>query len=238
VAASLPPLYLLADSQLLFWKPGGEYWLASIGGAAGAAGAPRRAAYIGASNGDRPEFYGLFESAMDQIGVMDRRMIRSAFPSADERFLATADIILLAGGDAGIGWTVLADTGMKDLIARRFAEGAALIGVSAGAMHLGKYGMSERGMSERDSSAPALFQTLGFCPFIVATHDEARNWQSLTRAVEVSKGAASGLAIRSGAGVVYHADGTIAPVRYPAHELRWVDAAVEWRCVPVGQDRV
>jgi hypothetical protein len=36
---------------------------------------PLNAAYIGASNGDRPEFYGIFEAAVDAIGITDRRMI-------------------------------------------------------------------------------------------------------------------------------------------------------------------
>src|ERR1700722_17803817 len=55
------PLYLLADSQLLFWKRQDRPLLdASLDGLA--RDTPVSAAYIGASNGDRPEFYGIFEA--------------------------------------------------------------------------------------------------------------------------------------------------------------------------------
>ncbi|MDT5257331.1 MAG: hypothetical protein QOD10_2411 [Mycobacterium sp.] len=51
------PLYLLADSQLLFWKRQDRLLLATaLDGLA--RDTPVSAAYIGASNGDRPEFYG------------------------------------------------------------------------------------------------------------------------------------------------------------------------------------
>ncbi|EUA33784.1 hypothetical protein I552_4563 [Mycobacterium xenopi 3993] len=75
---SFQPLYLLADSQLLFWKRQGRLLLeTAIEGLAGDS-APR-AAYIGASNGDRPEFYGIFEAAVDAIAIANRRMIDSSF---------------------------------------------------------------------------------------------------------------------------------------------------------------
>ena len=72
------PLYLLADSQLLFWERRGRLLLdAAVDGLA--RDTPLSAAYIGASNGDRPEFYGIFEAAVDAIGITDRRMIDSSF---------------------------------------------------------------------------------------------------------------------------------------------------------------
>ncbi|MGH3553348.1 MAG: peptidase, partial [Mycobacterium sp.] len=77
-APQLQPLYLLADSQLLFWRRQGRLLLeAALDGLA--RDTPLRAAYIGASNGDRPEFYGIFEAAVDAIGISDRRMIDSLF---------------------------------------------------------------------------------------------------------------------------------------------------------------
>jgi hypothetical protein len=57
--SQLKPLYLLADSQLLFWKRR-DRLLLEAGLDAVARDAPLSAAYIGASNGDRPEFYGIF----------------------------------------------------------------------------------------------------------------------------------------------------------------------------------
>ena len=62
-APQLQPLYLLADSQLLFWKRQDRLLLeAALDGLA--RDTSLSAAYIGASNGDRPEFYGIFEAAV------------------------------------------------------------------------------------------------------------------------------------------------------------------------------
>ena len=73
-APQLQPLYLLADSQLLFWKRHDRPLLdAALDGLP--RDTPLSAAYIGASNGDRPEYYGIFEAAVDAIGITDRRMI-------------------------------------------------------------------------------------------------------------------------------------------------------------------
>lgn len=224
--AARSPIYLLADSQLLFWRDGESLFLESIRRAG--LSSPR-AAYLGASNGDRLEFYRLFESAMDQIGVTDRRMIRSAFPPEEAAFLAQADIILLAGGDPDAGWLVLSSTGMRTILARRHAEGATLIGVSAGAMHLGAYGWTER-----DATAADVWPALACCPFAVSSHDEQRDWQSLTATVASLRGVASGLAIRSGGGVICHADGSLQAVRYPAQEFLWIDNAVQRRDVSVS----
>jgi len=46
------------------------------------------AAYIGASNDDNPDYHSIFESAMESIGIEDRRMISSSL-SSDE---AEADV--------------------------------------------------------------------------------------------------------------------------------------------------
>ena len=117
----LQPLYLLADSQLLFWERRGRLLLeAAVDGLA--RDTPLSAAYIGASNGDRPEFYGIFEAAVDAVGITDRRMIDSSFGPDDRAFLERAKLIVLAGGDVRLGWNTFEKTGMKDVILRRYAE--------------------------------------------------------------------------------------------------------------------
>lgn len=82
---SVQPLYLLADSQLLFWKRQDRLLLESACDGL-APDTPLAAAYIGASNGDRPEFYEIFAAAADASGISDRRMIDSAFGPADRAF--------------------------------------------------------------------------------------------------------------------------------------------------------
>src|SRR5262245_35214428 len=116
----LQPIYLFADSQLLFWRSNGTLFLASIRGRI-VHDAPK-AAYIGASNGDDPQFYSIFEAAMECIGIRDCRMILSSFTSIDESFVNEADIILLAGGDVERGWKVFNQVGLAELIIKRYRE--------------------------------------------------------------------------------------------------------------------
>ncbi|KKC06593.1 peptidase [Mycobacterium nebraskense] len=213
-ATQLQPLYLLADSQLLFWRGPDRLLLeAALDGLA--RDTPLSAAYIGASNGDRPEFYEIFEAAVDAVGITDRRMIGSSFGWADRAFLEGAQLIVLAGGDVRLGWKTFEESGMKDVILSRYAQGAVLVGISAGAVQLGSYGIVET----PESGVPELFDVFNLVPMVIDTHDERAEWARLTRTIESLQGAATGLGIPSGGGVIVHANTTIEPLRRPAHRF-------------------
>ncbi len=141
-------------------------------------------------------------------------MIRAAFGSADRDFLHEADLILLAGGDVERGWKVLVETGMREQIADRYARGAALIGVSAGAIHLGSHAVLERSDGSHE-----LGTMLGLVPMIVDVHDEARDWTKLAGTIELLEGAARGIGIPSGGGLVCHANSMVEALRHSAHEF-------------------
>lgn len=218
---NLRPLYLLADSQLLFWKQH-ERLLLETAVDDLARDAPLSAAYIGASNGDRPEFYDIFEAAMDAVGIADLHMVDSCFGQDDRAFLERARVIVLAGGDVRIGWNVFESTGMADVIRTRFTQGAVLVGISAGAIQLGRYGIVERA----ESVAPELLDVFGLVPAIIDTHDEHSGWSRLSGAIDALQGAATGIGIPSGGGIIVHDDATVEPLRHPAHELRYEEAGV------------
>ncbi|ORV99778.1 Type 1 glutamine amidotransferase-like domain-containing protein [Mycobacterium kyorinense] len=214
MTATLPqlqPLYLLADSQLLFWERHNRLLLdAALDGLAW--DTPFSAAYIGASNGDRPEFYEIFEAAVEAVGITDHRMIASSFDTDDRGFLERAELIVLAGGDVRRGWDTFEKTGMKDVILDRYTQGAILVGISAGAVQLGRYGIV--GESE-------LLDVFKLAPVVIDTHDERSEWARLSRTIESLQGGATGLGLPSGGGVVVHPDLTIEPLRRPAHEFRF-----------------
>ena len=217
----LQPLYLLADSQLLFCKRHDRLLLeAALDGLA--PDAPPSAAYVGASNGDRPEFYEIFEAAMDAVGIADRRMIDSSFDRADRAFLESAQLIILAGGDVRLGWNTFERTGMKDVILDRYAEGAVLVGISAGAIQLGRHGIVEA----PESVGADVFDAFNLVPMVIDVHDERNQWVRLSRTIRALHGAATGLGIPSGGGAIVHADTTIEPLRRPAHEFRFDGANV------------
>jgi cyanophycinase-like exopeptidase len=205
---------LLADSQLLFWKRDDRLLLAdALDGVA--QDAPVSAAYIGASNGDRPEFYEIFEAAMDALGITDRRMIDSSFGPADRVFLDHARFIVLAGGDVRLGWNTFEKTGMNDVILDQYAQGALLVGVSAGAVQLGRYGIVET----PDTEETELLDVFDLVPLVIDAHDERAGWTRLARAIQTLKGSVTGLGIPSGGGVIVHTDGAIETLRRPAHRL-------------------
>jgi cyanophycinase-like exopeptidase len=207
-----PPVYLLADSELLFWKSQGKPFLDSIRPFLGSE--MPKAAYIGASNGDVEEFYSIFEAAMDGIDVGQRRMIRSSPSSGDRDFLKEAHVIVLAGGDVLRGWKIFVETGLREEIIARHQGGAVLIGISAGAVQLGSHAIVEH-----DESSRELIETFNLVPAIVDVHDEQRDWAHLASTVALLEGAASGIGIPKGGGAIFHPDQSLEAVRRPLHEI-------------------
>jgi peptidase E len=214
------PIYLFADSQLLFFKENNVSFLDSV--RASIEAEQPKAAYIGASNGDNPDFYSIFIAAMEAIGIQDCRMILSSFPEEDASFCEQADLVLLAGGDAAQGWKVLRQTGLTEILVRKYYEGAVLMGISAGAMHLGLLGWPE----VVEPGPEDYFNTLGLVPLIVSAHDERNEWASLKKALSVANLAAGGVGIPTGGGLVYYPDHSLKPVRYPLHEFALRDEQI------------
>jgi cyanophycinase len=159
----IKPLYLLADSQLLFWKNGSDSLAERI--RADLDSVKPSAAYIGASNGDQPEFYSLFVAAMESMGISDCRLVPSQPSREDIVFLEGADLIVLSGGDTERGWRTFEQNGLKELLPKKRFDGAVLIGVSAGAIQLGLGCLS-------NSSQPKQIDMFRFAPFYVGAHDE------------------------------------------------------------------
>ena len=93
----IQPLYLLADSQLLFWKTTKGPFLASI--CETLSGEDPNVAYIGASNGDSPEAYAILTAALEQVQHGSVHMVSAAFTPEDRQALEAADVVVLAGGD-------------------------------------------------------------------------------------------------------------------------------------------
>ena len=216
--SAIKPVFLLADSQLLFRREeDGRPFLARAREAidADAAGREPRAAYLGASNGDRPEFYELFVAAMAEVGVAGCRMIPARPEPDDLAFLDEADLILLAGGDVRRGWEAFTAAGVADRLVARYYGGALLIGVSAGAVQLGLKGFDDAEGAD-DTGGP--FDTLRIVPFVVDVHDEP-GWARLARLVPRAGEHVRGLGIPSGGGALYHPDASVEPVRHPVAEV-------------------
>jgi Peptidase family S51 len=230
--STIKPIFLLADSQLLFWRDEGEPFLgrarALLDADANEEPAKRdlRAAYLGASNGDAPEFYQLFVAAMEQIEVRDCRQIPAQPGAEDLDFLAGADLILLAGGEVRRGWDAFKAAGLDQKLIERYYGGALLLGISAGAVQLGLKGWDETG--ERTSDM------LRIVPFVVDVHDEP-GWGRLLRAVPRAGEHARGIGIPSGGGALYHPDYSVEPVRHPLVEVSQTENGTQQALLLPGQ---
>lgn len=204
----LKPIFLLADSQLLFRRENEELLIETL--VKERTRDELKAAYIGASNGDYPGFYEIFVSAMEQMGVYDCRMIPSSVTEADLAFLNGAEIILLAGGDVEVGWRVFLANGLSEHIARRYFEGASLIGISAGAVQLGLCGLAADG---------SLIETFKLVPFIIGAHEEATNWKTTLELLRLAGPGKMAIGLPTGGGAIYHPNNTIEPLRHPLVKL-------------------
>lgn len=204
----LKSIFLLADSQLLFWRENGQLLIERVVKAR--TRDQLKAAYVGASNGDHPDFFEIFVSAMEGVGIFDCRMIPSAISEVDIAFLNDADIILLAGGDVETGWRVFLSNGLSDHIVRRYFEGASLIGVSAGAVQLGLCCLAADG---------SLIETFKLVPFIIGAHEESDNWKTTTELLRLSDPSKTAIGLPTGGGAIYHPDHIVEPLRHPLVEL-------------------
>lgn len=206
------PVALLADSRLLLGGATGDGLSARLREALPGHGAC--AAYIGASNGDEVAHYELFEAAVARLGVTDRGMVHSAFRETDRRLLERADLVLLAGGEVVRGWRAMVATGMLETLIRRHRAGSTLIGVSAGAVQLGRLGST--GSAPRPGE---LLELARVVPAIVGVHEEETGWERLERLVGLARPPVHGLGIPSGGGLLVHPDGSFEPFARPVIEL-------------------
>lgn len=191
-------IYLLADSILLFRKDAaGQPVLQSIRQHIDTA--DPLAVYIGASNGDAPEFYDFFQGGMKKLGIHRCQQIHSNFPKEDRQALQAADLILLAGGDPLLAWSTFEQSGMKVVLEEKYRQGTPFIGISAGAINMATQWFEE--------TAQSLTPMFNWFPFIVDVHDEKANWGRLKEHLAQSKAAQTALGICSASALVYYPDG-------------------------------
>jgi hypothetical protein len=221
------PIYAFADSRLLFWRNAdGTPFLREI--ITNCDKARPSVAYVGASNGDDVHIYReIFEEAIAQVDVGVCRRIVACPPEDEVSFLNEADIVFLAGGSVEKGWRAFEQSGLGAAIQARYLAGALLVGVSAGAVQLGRGGLSDDGAQ--------LVSTFGFLPFYIGAHDEADDWDGLHRVLRFAPDARHGIGIPSGGGIIYHG-GELEPVCQPAREIFWEEGEERQRILlPAGR---
>jgi hypothetical protein len=213
VATARKPIFLLADSQMLFWKERDERFLARVVRNLDVAPQHAQAAYLGASNGDAPEFFDLFQAAFADLCISSCMHVHAQPDAAERAFLATADVILLAGGDENVGYRAFEAAELVGPLRTRWSEGALLMGVSAGAIQIG-------------ASVNTAEQTrLALVPYVIDVHEEPE-WQQLSASIERSGGPGVGMGIPTAGAAIIHPDFSVEPVRKPITEVTLQDGIV------------
>lgn len=216
------PIFLFADSQILFWKSKAGLILEQIKQLIledRRGNKKIRAAYIGASNGDKEEFYDIFLAAVAQVGIKaDNCMMIKSKPAKKElSFFEKADLVLLAGGDAKTGWDIMNKNGLRDKIVERYHAGAVLLGISAGAVQLGLRGWLE---PAKDPEEYRVFTAFQLVPFVIDVHDEQEGqWERLHNTVMDGEEHCRGFGIPSGGGAIFYPDWSMEAIRHPLAEF-------------------
>lgn len=157
-------LLLLADSQLLF-RPS-----AVPQAARHLAGRPLQAAYVGAANGNQVEFFELACAGLASLlgcEVPCRHII-----TADDVSGPLPSVVILAGGSVSAGWDFIHQPVVRHWLQRIGDNPNALVvGVSAGAIHLGR-GCDPEQMNPRAQPY------LDWLPCFVTVHEEQQGWPS------------------------------------------------------------
>jgi hypothetical protein len=119
-------------------------------------------------------------------------------------------LVVLAGGDVQLGWKGFLKAGLDHALRRAAAEGeTVLVGISAGAIHMGRFGYS----GENDEFVEP-FPTLGIVQHVIDAHDEETGWRHLRRAMRsltADAVCAIGLGIPAKAAATLHRDGQLEP---------------------------
>jgi len=165
-------LVLLADSSPLF--AAGGAWLQAVV-ALSTPVAAARPVYVGASNGDNPDYFEIFRAAFESVGVHASQIHHIHTPPSDAevKLLENSSLVLLSGGDTAAGWMLMQACGLAPRIQSLYSQGRIqLWGVSAGACQICHFMEGPDGRLE-----PAL----ALAPFSVTVHNERAGWLALKR---------------------------------------------------------
>lgn len=163
------PVVLLADSQLLLNTSKGKLlsqWVKQCLMERVYEERERRALYLGAANGNIDDFYQMAVTICTgwNITSVTNGVVPEVFV---EQSPDDFDLVILAGGDVGIGWQFLSQHTVRAWL-EYFTQGEGLIiGISAGAIHLAST-VEVNTITEREF--------LAFVSAHVAVHEEQLSW--------------------------------------------------------------
>jgi cyanophycinase len=139
------------------------------------AGARPLVAWIGAANEDSLPWFERAAMVLRQRYGADMRRVMAGFADDSHALVDEAPVLYLPGGDVSVLAARLSEHGLDEKIRRRHADGALVVGVSAGAIGLTRYWVE----FPEDGRPPYRIPCVGALPFAVDCHDEESDWEEL-----------------------------------------------------------
>jgi len=158
-----------------------------------------RIAYVGAANGDNPEFFGRMAGmirAVRECTIIHALTCGKADVKKAVKTINSSDAVFVSGGDVEAGMEVLREKDLTGVFSELHDQGRLLFAVSAGSIMLASQWV--RWPDPDDDSTAELFPCLGVAPIICDTHGEADGWEELKSAVSLCPEGTVGYGITSG----------------------------------------
>jgi hypothetical protein len=154
--------------------------------------APSRArvAWIGAASNDSPASFARTATVLRERYGADVAHARTV-PAPDVDLAATrqlieeADLLYLGGGDVALLAERLRVLALDEPIRRRHADGAVVVGISAGAIGLSRYWLRFPDEDDETDLRPSRFACIGAVDLAVDVHDEDSDWEELRALLDV-----------------------------------------------------
>lgn len=174
------------------------------------------ALYVGAANGDDPDFGGALSALLEGAGahkVLWPKLARKKKEGSQARnALAESDLVFVGGGDVEEGMQLLREADLITDFHAAAKRGTVFAGMSAGAIMLGERWIRWPRADAGDNEAET-YECLGIAPCSLDTHGEGDGWLEArsfaeVRARELGKKARA-YGIPSGGALVVGKDGTL-----------------------------
>ena len=186
-------------------------------------------AWIGAASGDRRAWFERSADVMRKRYGAQLRFARST-PAPDldldetRRILDESQVIYVGGGDVSALAESLRAAGLDELVRARRRAGAFLVGVSAGAIGLGRYWVKFPD-DDAELDEPRRFACVGAVPLVCDCHDEESDWEELRALLAAWHREAPGervdaYGIPKGGALYVDGDDRVTPIGEPPKWLR------------------
>ena len=185
-------------------------------------------AYVGAANGDSPDFFKWMTSYLQMAGAGEVRLAPMAGKGADleeaRHVLNTADSVFISGGDVEAGMRQLEEKNLNSVFGSLYRRGVLFFGSSAGSIMLAKCWIRWR--DPADDLTAEIFPCMGLADVVCDTHGEAEGWEELHCFLKLTGTDRVGYGIPTGLALCIHPDGSVEAIGGAVNRFVWREGKI------------